>query len=85
MSYKLIFEFNSKQELFEHINHMCDLEIMDSLVKQKENPIFDNRGSHIKNLHEKTKQYQLEHPEIKYHQAMKLVSKLDKQPIIEAP
>jgi hypothetical protein len=79
MSFKLIFEFDTIEELMLHVSHMADLEIMNRLVKLPDPPVLeDNRGKHISNLHQRTKQYQLEHPDILYHNCMRIVSKLDK-------
>ena len=82
MSFKLVFEFETIAELMDHVGHLANLEVMNNLVNKVEPKPEDNRGSHIKELHIKAKAYHLEHPEIKYHQCMRLISKkTDELPI----
>ena len=80
---KLIFEFDNNNDLLKHVNHLSELEKIHDLINKPEPLLFDNRGKHIKNLHEQTKLYQLEHPEIKYHDCMREITKLNKEPITD--
>ena len=83
MSSKLVFEFDTVEDLMRHVSNMADLEIMKRLIDRPDPKLDDNRGKHIYNLHEKAKKYHTEHPEVKYHQCMKIVSKLTEPPVDE--
>ena len=80
---KLIFEFDNNNDLLKHVSHLSELEKIHELINKPEAPLFDNRGKHIKDLHVKSKSYQLEHPDILYHNCMKIVSKINKEPVTD--
>lgn len=81
MSSKLVFEFDSVEELLKHVSHLSELETIKKLVNKPDKKEHDQRGAHITGLHEQAKIYHNEHPEIRYHECIKIVSKLNKQNI----
>ena len=75
MSCKLIFEFDTTEELLKHVAHLADLETLKTLINKPEKRDDDRRGAHIEQLHMKARQYHALHPEIRYHKALSIVSK----------
>jgi hypothetical protein len=77
MSCKLTFEFDTTEELLRHVAHLADLEIIKLLIDKPEKKEHDLRGAHIADLHKRAKEYHALHPEVKYHKALSIVSKLN--------
>lgn len=83
MKYSIKIEFESLEELQNHINEMNkqDKKKKNKVIKEEDiNNIVedlktDNRGKHIKLYHNEAKIYQGEHPELSYKECLKAVYK----------
>ena len=73
----LKYEFENNEELYQFVANISEYEnykLRKSFKKE-----LDNRGCHMKELHNKARLYYIEHPEINYKKCLKIVSKDEKE------
>ena len=74
--YSLTFNFNNLDEMNKFINileHKEDEEIVQPNIEQPKDEQKEKRGSKTHILHQKTREYKLEHPDINYRTCLKIV------------
>ena len=69
MNLKLVFEFESLDELAEFIKEQKDFN--DWKTKKQLKKEIENRGAHQKAYHQLAKQYQLAYPNVSYRECLK--------------